>query len=54
MKGGGGNRLDERYYSRADRLPGTNWNESAFKFKTATGEANGQVREIQEDIPRAG
>ena len=51
---GGGGRLDERHYRRVEKLAGPNWKEFAFQFKTATGAANGRVREVLDEIVKAG
>jgi hypothetical protein len=54
--GGGerGGRLDERHFRRVDKLSGQNWKEFSFQFKTAMGAASSKVREILDDISKAG
>jgi hypothetical protein len=53
-RGGGGGHLDERHFRRVEKLTGPNWKEFAFQFKTAAGAANGKVRDVLDDIAKAG
>ncbi len=55
--GGGGGRLDEKYFRRVDKYDGqgkSNWREFSFQFKTAVGMGNPKARSFLEEIQKAG
>jgi hypothetical protein len=56
-QGGGGGRLDEKYFRRVDKYDGqgkSSWREFAFQFKTAVGMGNPRARSFLEEIEKAG
>ena len=47
--------LDEKHFRRVDKFSsGTGWKELAFQFRTAMGTADEVVREILDEITKAG
>jgi hypothetical protein len=55
--GGGGVRLDERYFRRVEKFDGTgknNWREFSFQFKVAVGMCNPKARMYLEEIQKVG
>jgi hypothetical protein len=55
--GGGGGRLDEKYFRRVDKFDGQgkhSWREFSFQFKTAVGMGNPKARSFLEEIQKGG
>jgi hypothetical protein len=55
--GGGGGRLDEKYFRRVDKYDGqgkSSWREFSFQFKTAVGMGNPKARSFLEEIQKVG
>ena len=48
-------RLDERHFRRVDKYGGgSGWKEFSFQFRTAVGAASSKVREVLDEILKAG